>query len=87
MGYNVKPENYRTCICGKVCKGGSAIATHGRKCPVERVRSAFFVWCACNDQPIVSERFVRTNLVEIARALVERNELDAGVLAEVENLT
>ena len=38
MGYAVKPENYRTCSCGKVCKGGSGLATHARKCPVERAR-------------------------------------------------
>lgn len=38
-----KPENYRTCSCGKVCKGRAALANHGRACPQECERSDLFI--------------------------------------------
>lgn len=43
MGYKVTEAKYQTCLCGKVCKGLSALQTHGRACPKERVRSAAFI--------------------------------------------
>lgn len=43
MGYAVRPENYLSCICGKVCKGRAGLAQHGRACPVENARSAAFI--------------------------------------------
>lgn len=43
MGHSVKPDNYQTCICGKVCKGRAAFANHAHKCPEERARSEAFI--------------------------------------------
>lgn len=43
MGKPVGAAKYRTCICGKVCKGGAALVNHGRKCEVERGRSWAFL--------------------------------------------
>jgi hypothetical protein len=71
----VKPANYKTCICGKVCKGRSALQTHGRKCPAERVRSALCVWLACNGKQQVSDAFVLNNLPVLAKRLVELGAL------------
>jgi hypothetical protein len=68
----VRESKYVACICGKVCKGRAGRATHGRKCPVDRVRSALYVYCASNDLPHVSDSTLMLNLLPIARALVEQ---------------
>jgi hypothetical protein len=89
----VKQSSYRTCICGKVCKGRAALANHGRKCPADRVRTALFVYCASNDLPMMSDAKLMANLLPVARALVDRayyacpwdGLLDAGVLTSLQN--
>lgn len=43
MGYKVTEAKYKTCICGKVCKGLSALQTHGRACPKSQVRRAAYI--------------------------------------------
>lgn len=69
MGYAVKPENYRTCVCGKVCKGRSALQTHGRKCEIEQVRSALFVYCSSEGLPQVSDATLLRNLDQFRAAM------------------
>ena len=69
MGYATRPENYRTCICGKVCKGRSALATHGRRCEAQRVRSALNVYCAVEHLPHMSDAALLENFVQVRAAL------------------
>lgn len=78
MGYATKPANYRTCICGKVCKGGSALATHGRKCAIERTRSAAFLWAIATMEQPLSDAAIVANHDAVARRLTELGYLDAG---------
>ena len=69
MGYAVKPANYQTCICGKVCKGRSAFRTHSRKCEAEQVRSAVFVYCVAEKLPQVSDATLLRNLDQFRAAM------------------
>jgi hypothetical protein len=88
----VRESKYVACICGKVCKGRAGLATHGRKCPVDRVRSALYLYCASNKLPHVSDATIIQNLLPIARALVEQatpnsswgRMVDGSVLAALE---
>jgi len=89
----VRESKYVACLCGKVCKGRAGRATHGRKCPAERVRSALFLYCASNKLPHVSDATLMHNLLPIARALVEQatpnsswgGMVDVHVLAALES--
>jgi hypothetical protein len=82
MGYAVKPENYRTCSCGKVCKGGSGLATHARKCPVERARVERYL--AENAAAVRAERAARA-VEDTANALrANRAELEATIARQCE---
>jgi hypothetical protein len=75
MGYAVKTSNYRTCICGQVCKGGAGFANHARKCDTERVRSALAVFCACESLPLVSDAALMRRFDEYRTALAARGAL------------
>ena len=66
----VKPVNYQTCICGKVCKGRLALANHGRKCNIYRVRSAMSVYCACENLPYLSNAALLRNFDKVRAAMV-----------------
>ncbi|AHJ86283.1 hypothetical protein 32HC_5 [Mycobacterium phage 32HC] len=50
MGYNVKPEHYVTCMCGKVCKGHAAHSNHAKKCELEIAFTAYYVAAIESDQ-------------------------------------
>lgn len=69
MGYATKPENYRTCVCGKVCKGGSALSTHARACEVAQVRSALNVYCAAESLPHMSDQCLVDHFAQVRAAL------------------
>ncbi|AOT24912.1 hypothetical protein PBI_NAZO_73 [Mycobacterium phage Nazo] len=56
MGYKVKPENYVTCMCGKVCKGRAAFSHHARKCELEVAFTADYVAAAESHQRPLSRR-------------------------------
>ena len=61
----VKPENYRTCVCGKVCKGRSALANHAAKCDRVAVRRQFDLWCWNSGLKFVSDAFFNANFDSI----------------------
>jgi hypothetical protein len=70
MGYPVKPANYQTCVCGKVCKGLSALQTHGRKCEIQQVRSAMNVYCASENLPHFADAALLRNFDKVRAAMV-----------------
>lgn len=76
MGYATKTANYRTCICGKVCKGASALATHGRACPQEQLRSALFLYCASSGEPMPTNAQIVANQDKLAEFLTTAGYLD-----------
>ena len=41
--WSVTEAKWKTCVCGKVCKGRAAFANHARKCEQEQARSDAFV--------------------------------------------
>ena len=71
MSYAVKAENYRTCICGRVCKGRSALSTHARACALAQVRSALSVYCAAESLPHMGDQWVVENFGQLRAALAD----------------
>lgn len=75
MAHTTSPSNYQTCICGRVCKGLSALATHGRACTLSQLRSAVFLYCSSNREPMPTHAQIVANQDKLAAFLT-----DAGYL-------
>jgi hypothetical protein len=75
MGYKVTEAKYRTCICGKVCKGSPALGSHSKKCHAARVQSAMFMYCVDERLDIPSGAAIMANLDALTTALTEKGYL------------
>lgn len=49
-GWQVSPAKYRECVCGRVCKGLSALQTHGRHCPMSQAWTDAYVDAVQHDR-------------------------------------
>jgi len=75
MGYAVKPSSYRTCICGKVCKGGPALANHARTCRADAVHIALIEYCHETGKNMPSRQFITEHLEMLAERLTRHGYL------------
>ena len=78
MGYKVTEAKYRTCICGKVCKGLSALQTHGRACPKSQVRRAAYIAAIELGNKPLSDAQVLANYDLVVSRLIELGQLPAS---------
>ena len=78
MGYKVTEAKYQTCLCGKVCKGLSALQTHGRACPKEQVRSAAFIAAIELGTRQLTDAEVLDNFDALVPRLIELGQLPAN---------
>ena len=77
MAHKTSPSNYQTCICGRECKGISALATHGRACPQEQLRVAVFLYCASNKEPMPTNAQIVASQDKLTAFLNTAGYLDA----------
>ena len=74
----VRESKYQTCICGKECKGRAALANHGRKCDMERVRSALTIYCTHNNLKTPSDAWLIRNYDQVRTRLIELEAKDGN---------
>ena len=82
MGYKVTEAKYQTCLCGKVCKGLSALQTHGRACPKEQVRRAAYIATIERGTKPLSDSQVLVNYDFLVSGLIKLGYLPADFNAD-----
>lgn len=79
-GWTVSEAKWKTCVCGKVCKGRAGLSNHGNKCDVEVARRQ--LWTICIEKgikPLTHQQFIGlwTRNPDGVRAAIEKNRREA----------